>query len=265
MGPQIDPQLQQDDELNFLLSPAQSYPPDSIDNFFICKVCLQVIQDPKECSKCQTAFCGKCIDDWVKSLQRQRNKGINCPIRCEDVEFKEIHRFANERLKQTQFKCSYIGCQQVNTYELAIKHSEICDYRVIKCACEQTYQLGQINLHAQQCDKVRIKCQKCNIFYLSSQKDQHDCISTYKQIVNKYRNQQDKLIKMINVFCPNGHCLFPQVGPAEFHIKQYGFHGGNTQCDYCRRSMLQKDKLYWRCQELCDYDICHKCIYTIKK
>lgn len=42
----------------------------------------------------------------------------------------------------------------------------------------------------------------------------------------------------MNVKCPNGHVLYPQVGPAEFHIKLYGVKGGCTTCDHCRRSML---------------------------
>jgi hypothetical protein len=30
-----------------------------------------------------------------------------CPLRCEGTEFRDIHRFANEKLRQVGFACPY--------------------------------------------------------------------------------------------------------------------------------------------------------------
>ena len=61
-----DPTVLQKDDDHVLLSPRQAYPrPESLDNFFICKICLKVLNDPKECSQCQTAFCTECLNQWI--------------------------------------------------------------------------------------------------------------------------------------------------------------------------------------------------------
>ena len=31
-------------------------------NYFTCNLCLKVLKEPKECNKCQTAFCAECIE-----------------------------------------------------------------------------------------------------------------------------------------------------------------------------------------------------------
>jgi hypothetical protein len=64
------------DDDTLVLSPRQAYPkPDALENFFICKVCLKVINEPKECSTCQTAFCASCIDQWIKSKSQPNHRG----------------------------------------------------------------------------------------------------------------------------------------------------------------------------------------------
>lgn len=58
-----DLSLSKSEEDRLGLSPRQTYPkPEALDNYFICKVCLKVLTEPKECSTCQTAFCSDCID-----------------------------------------------------------------------------------------------------------------------------------------------------------------------------------------------------------
>lgn len=46
-----DPTVQGQGDEKLVLSPRQAYPkPEALDNFFICKVCLKVLNEPKECS-----------------------------------------------------------------------------------------------------------------------------------------------------------------------------------------------------------------------
>ena len=49
---EIKPDVEMIDE-DVVLSPRQALPSmESLDNFFICKVCLKVVTNPKECSAC---------------------------------------------------------------------------------------------------------------------------------------------------------------------------------------------------------------------
>ena len=32
-----------------------------IDNYFVCTICKMVVNEPLECSVCQTAFCNSCL------------------------------------------------------------------------------------------------------------------------------------------------------------------------------------------------------------
>lgn len=36
-------------------------------NYFQCNICLKVLVDPVECTKCQTAFCKECIAQWFSA------------------------------------------------------------------------------------------------------------------------------------------------------------------------------------------------------
>lgn len=78
-----------DPSVPLVLSPRRAYPKsESLDNFFICKVCLKVVSQPKECNKCQTLFCGLCIDLYVKSIpvplghRKVAKANLTCPLRC---------------------------------------------------------------------------------------------------------------------------------------------------------------------------------------
>ena len=31
-----------------------------------CIICVDIIQNPKQCDKCANVFCEECIDDWLK-------------------------------------------------------------------------------------------------------------------------------------------------------------------------------------------------------
>jgi len=38
----------------------------SHDMFFICSICKKVLLEPMECNKCDTPFCGDCVEKWKK-------------------------------------------------------------------------------------------------------------------------------------------------------------------------------------------------------
>lgn len=71
------------------LSPRNVSGESKVDNYFICKICLKIVKEPRECSKCETAFCKGCLDQWNRNTNM-----VKCPLRCEKPKFKTLHRFA---------------------------------------------------------------------------------------------------------------------------------------------------------------------------
>lgn len=99
---------------NVNLSPRNAIGPEGkrngeLNQFFVCQICLKVILDPKECIKCQTAFCAGCIDKWVGQSPLENNS--SCPLRCTDTRFQPIHRFAKQELLAQKFACPYVDSE----------------------------------------------------------------------------------------------------------------------------------------------------------
>ncbi len=83
-----------------------------------CSICKNILVEPKQCSKCQNLFCGKCIDEWLKS-----NK--ECPSKCSGASIADC-TIISKILNQLTFNCRN-GCGTVFKYEEAAKHySEAC-------------------------------------------------------------------------------------------------------------------------------------------
>ena len=40
----------------------------NLDQIFICKVCTQVVENPRECQQCSNLFCSDCISAWQSEL-----------------------------------------------------------------------------------------------------------------------------------------------------------------------------------------------------
>lgn len=69
----------------------------------ICSICLGLLDDPLICVSCETPFCSNCIKSWFQ-------KNNSCPMRCLNVELKEIQRFMKKILDGLKLKCKY-GCE----------------------------------------------------------------------------------------------------------------------------------------------------------
>ena len=48
-------------------------------DFFSCPICLRIVNEPKQCSECDTLFCADCIDNWLTHEGRDY-----CPKKCTD-------------------------------------------------------------------------------------------------------------------------------------------------------------------------------------
>ena len=70
-----------------------------------CTICMDLFNDPLMCSKCETAYCGKCIKSWM-------SKNESCPMRCpkQSANIIDIHRSTKKFLDGLKLKCKY-GCE----------------------------------------------------------------------------------------------------------------------------------------------------------
>ena len=102
----------------------------ALDQYFVCTICQQVVEEPTECQSCNDLCCIDCINQW-----RQRKN--TCPsCRCSyDLEEqtmtqgsklkpKPINRFIKSLLDKADFKCD--ACQSSFKYEGRFMHWESC-------------------------------------------------------------------------------------------------------------------------------------------
>jgi hypothetical protein len=89
--------------------------PKELENYFRCSICLEVVDDPMQCGRCQKWNCSSCIKRWNK-------KSNTCP-NCHTGPYKaaeSLSMFALNQLNDTLFKCDL--CSEVIKYELMKGH-----------------------------------------------------------------------------------------------------------------------------------------------
>ena len=82
-------------------------------DFLLCKLCQDILIEPKKCSNCNNLFCKKCINEWMTT---NNNK---CPNNCENSKYNDSI-FINDILLQITFNCLF--CTE------KIKYNEIKEH-----------------------------------------------------------------------------------------------------------------------------------------
>ena len=85
---------------------------EGIKSMINCLICLNIIENPVQCTKCQHYFCSECINSVNKK----------CPLRCENNEYIKSMPCLN-LLSNLKFKCK---CDEIVTYDQREKHIENC-------------------------------------------------------------------------------------------------------------------------------------------
>ena len=85
---------------------------EGIKSMINCLICLNIIENPVQCTKCQHYFCSGCINSVNKK----------CPLRCENNEYIKSMPCLN-LLSNLKFKCK---CDEIVTYDQREKHIENC-------------------------------------------------------------------------------------------------------------------------------------------
>ena len=97
-----------------------------IDEDLICIICANVVCEAMECSKCNSLFCKRCIDIWLKQKKE-------CPSRCKmnkDAVIKPASRIVGKLVKKMTIRCKY--CSESMKIEFVEEHERIC--KIPKCA-----------------------------------------------------------------------------------------------------------------------------------
>ena len=115
---------------------AEGYDPtrfhSTIDEGFVCCICLGVLQDPKQCENNEHYFCSGCIK---KHLEKTSH---SCPV-CQD-------KLTVETLRKAPRIVAYC----VSRYKISCDHAAR--------GCDAVLELGALQAHVQDCDFMPVTC-----------------------------------------------------------------------------------------------------------
>jgi len=169
-----------------------------IKNFedFQCSICLNIFKDPKMCSSCLNIFCGICIDDWIAknnlnfNINNNNNDFYNnssC-VNCRKTFIAAgIPKSIMNTIDKLIYKCpNFLMCRYENNHFRVIDHILNCDYNKRKIYCKSCYisievldpkQIYNIIFnHYNQCGKILVNCEFCELVVLREELDKHKLI-----------------------------------------------------------------------------------------
>ena len=169
-----------------------------------CSICLNIIQDPVQCNKCQHFFCSEC----VKNLEI-------CPFRCEDNVYTPSLT-CKQLISELKIKCI---CGKVLLYDFFRKHKEEecekADFKKSYFNLKKKYELLKKELNKKKNEDYKIK----HSYYIMSSLHCHP-IEVIKRFINSW-------------FCDNCHQTFNETIPS-YHC---------TLCDFDVCYNCVKDKV----------------------
>ncbi len=158
---------------------------DEVPEKFKCRICTNVLRDPRLTECCGQHFCQKCLQSW---FQTQTRTFRSCP-HCRTVNFVHIHDKSVQReLNQLRIRCSHQGegCEwvgQLGDLQTHLNSNSGCGYQVVECPnrCNSKVESPRLWLHkvthsvqklqrkdlqkhvASQCPLRRYKCAHCGL------------------------------------------------------------------------------------------------------
>lgn len=95
-----------------------------IDEELKCPICCGVLEDPVQGSKCEHAYCKKCIIEWMKTSE-------SCPVDRQSLKVSQLQpipRIVRNLLNHLLIKCDFVthGCREVISLEELTNHRSIC-------------------------------------------------------------------------------------------------------------------------------------------
>jgi hypothetical protein len=162
---------------------------DFIRTYLICKICKEVLHNPKECGECEENFCESCINDYF-------NKNKLCLNSCMEKKIIKSHPLIISKLEKLLFSCMY--CQKhVQNLELP-RHLTLCENRKEICKndnCKFIASPSEVDKHAEACEYTYLFCPICKSDFQKI--DGHRCGDLFLQ---KYKTLKDKYLSNSKAF-----------------------------------------------------------------
>ena len=166
---------------------------DKLNKELICLICTNILNNPRECSECQTNFCKYCIETWNKT-----NK--TCPNRCKKLTLRKTHKMVTNLLNELIVKCKHTktGCKTAIKYELLKKHECSCAFKESFCqnkhkGCKYRGVLKTIPEHMKECMYEIRECESgCGARVERKDMKTHSCIKYLRErLKEKHQKEED--------------------------------------------------------------------------
>ena len=173
-----------------------------------CKICLNILLNPYDCSKCGNTFCYSCINKLKESMKK-------CPFGCTDYEIMPSSFAIKKFLEQLNFTClnKENGCNEIISYNNLEQHDKNCNYINTICPnnqCGIKIQWNLLNNHIQnECLYTLFECPKCHLKINRKEFGTHTKICG---IINKEFDKQSPIInKLTNEEVEKNNQIFNNV------------------------------------------------------
>ena len=151
----------------------------TIDDGFICSICLCVLKDPMQCENNEHYFCSGCIKQHLEKTSH------SCPV-CQDkltVEtLRKAPRIVADCVSRYKINCDHAGrgCNAVLELGALEAHVRDCDFMPVPCSndgCDEVVSKRDVNQH--ELDLCRFKtttCDDCGKKMPHNKYDGHGCV-----------------------------------------------------------------------------------------
>ena len=158
-----------------------------------CKICLNILLNPYDCSKCGNTFCYKCINKLRESM-------VKCPFGCIDYEIMPSSFAIKKFLEQLKFTClnKDNGCNEIIPYNNLEQHDKNCSYINSICPNSQCGLKVPWNLlknHLQnECMYTLFECPNCHLKLNRKEYPTHNKICS---MINKEFDKQSPIVNKL--------------------------------------------------------------------
>ena len=156
-----------------------------------CKLCLNILLNPYDCSKCGNTFCYSCINKLKESNKK-------CPFGCTDYEIAPSSFAIKKFLNQLKFSCinKENGCNEIISYNNIEQHNKNCEYINSFCPnnqCGMKIPWNLLKNHIQnECPYTLYECDKCHLKLTRKE------IESHNKLCNEINKEFEKQSPIVN-------------------------------------------------------------------
>ena len=162
------------------------YDMDLINKFFICGICKNILNNPKQCNSCEEIFCEECLNSFYKN-------NTYCINSCTDIKILKPHITVINFLEKLKFNCIF-NCGEIIPYNEVDKHlTKDCTKMLTTCKflnCKFVGTSEEINKHIKICELQELFCPICKDNF---PKNTHNCADKFLDKYNKLKAMYTKI------------------------------------------------------------------------